>query len=74
MGTQRMSARQHAQILQDDGFKQRCHQLVGRRACLLQTVDICFGKHAAFAGNLVQLDAVVGLIGKLGTRGSSAWR
>ena len=34
---------------------------------LLQAVDIGFGKDAALAGNLMQLDAVVGLVGKLGS-------
>src|SRR5580698_9671389 len=39
-----------------------------RRARLLQAVDIGFGKHAALAGHLVQLHAVVRLVGKLSRR------
>ena len=66
MRAQGMPARQHAQILQHDGFEERSHQFMGGRAGLLQTVDVGFRKHAALAGNLVQLDAVVGLVGQLG--------
>ena len=63
---QRMSASQHAEILQHDGFEERGHQLIRRRAGLLQAVDVRLGKDAALASDLVQLDAVIALVGKLG--------
>src|ERR1017187_6783065 len=37
---QRVAARQHRQVLHDDGLEQRRHQLVRRYAHLLQAVDI----------------------------------
>ncbi len=70
MRTQVYARGSNAQILQDDGFEERCHQLVGGCAGLLQAVDVCFGKDAALAGNLMQLDAVVTLVGQARTRGS----
>ena len=53
---QRVAARQHREVLHDDGFEQRRHQLVGRDAHLLQTVDIGLREHAALAGDGMQLD------------------
>ncbi len=51
--------------MQNDGFKQRRHQFVGRGADLLQTVDVGLGKYAALASDPVQLDAVVSLLAEL---------
>ena len=64
--TECVPAGEDAEILQDDGFKERCHQLVGRRAGFLEAVDVGFGEDAAFAGDFVQLDAVIALVGELG--------
>ncbi len=58
-----MSARQHAQILQNNGFEQRCHQLIGRRTDFLQAVDVRLGEHAALPRDFVQLDFVISLLG-----------
>ena len=66
MGAQCMSARQHAKVLQHDGFEERGHQFMRGSAGLLQTIDVGFGKDAALAGDLMQFDAVIGLVGKLG--------
>ena len=74
MRAQRVAARQHAQVLQHDGFEQRRHQLVGRDAHFLQAVDVGLGEHAALAGDRVQLDPVVALLAKLARSGFSAWR
>ncbi len=68
MRTQGMPAREDAQVLQDDGLKEGSHQLVRRRTCLLQTIDICFRKYTTLAGHFVQLDAVICLVGQLGSR------
>ena len=61
-----VAAGEHAEVLQDDGFKERCHQLVGWRAGFLQAVDVGFGEDAALAGDFVQLDSVIALVGELG--------
>ena len=56
---ERMSTGQHGQILQNDGVEERSHELIGRDTLLLQTVDVGFGKDTAFAGHLMELNAVV---------------
>src|SRR5215470_4414196 len=63
-----MSARQHTEILQDDGFKQGRHQFVRWRSDLLQSVDIGFFKYSTLAGNFMELDSVIALIPKLDSR------
>ena len=68
MRLQGMTPGQHAQILQNNRVKERCHQLVRRRSCFLQAIDVGFGKHTAFAGHLVQLYAVVSLVGEFPSR------
>ena len=68
MRPQRMPARKNAQVLQDDRFKQRCHQFVGRRSDLLQTVDVGLRENAALARDFVQLDAVIFLLREFGCR------
>ena len=55
------AARQHRKVLDDNGFKKRCHQLVGRHALLLQAVDVAFGEHAAFSGDVVQRKSAIAL-------------
>ncbi len=65
---QGMAAGQHAEVLQHDGFEERCHQFIRRRSNFLQAVDVGLGEHAALAGDLVQLDAVIALHSKLGGR------
>ena len=62
---QGIAARQDAQVLKHDGVEQRCHQLIGRRPDLLQTVDVGFREDAALPGYFVQLDPVVSLFTKL---------
>ena len=62
MRTQRVAARQHGQVLQNDGVKQRSHQLIRRDALLLQAVDVGLGEDAALARDGMQLDADVALI------------
>ena len=62
MRPQSMSAGKNAQVLQNDGFKKGSHQLVRRSSHFLQTIDVGFREHAAFACNLVQLDSVIALI------------
>ena len=64
-GLQRVAARQHGEILHDDGFEQRGHQLIGRHAHFLQAVDIGLGEHAALAGHGMQLDALVAHLAEL---------
>ena len=66
VGAQSVAARQHAQILQDDGLEEGGHQFVRGRAGFLQAIDVGLSKNAALAGNLMQLDAVISLVGKLG--------
>ncbi len=66
MRTKRVSAREHAEVLEHDGFEEGSHQLVRRRAGFLQAVDVGFREDAAFSSDLVQFNSVVGLIGKLG--------
>ena len=61
-----VAAGENAEVLQNDGFKERRHQLVGRCAGFLEAVDVGLGEDAAFAGDLVQLDAVIALVGELG--------
>ena len=73
MRAQRVAAREHAQVLQHDGFEQRSHQFVGRRADLLQAVDVGLGEYAALPRDFVQLDAVISLLGEFGRWESSAW-
>ena len=68
MWPQRVAACQHRQVLQHDRVEERRHQLVGRRAFLLQAVDVRFREDAALAGNLVQLDPVVPLVAQLDGR------
>ena len=58
-GAQRVPARQDRQVLLDDGFKQRRHQLARWDAGFLQAVDIGLGKHAALPCHRVQLQPVV---------------
>ena len=53
-------AREHAEVLQDDGVEQRGHQLLGPDAALLEAVDVGLGEHAALAGDRVHLEADVG--------------
>ena len=53
------------EVLHDDGFEQRRHQLVGRDAHLLQAVDIGLGEHAALAGDGMQLDPLVAHLAEL---------
>src|SRR5206468_5234252 len=65
VGAERMTAGKYAEILKHDGLEERRHQLIRRRACLLQSVDVSLGKNPTFAGNLVQLDALVPLIREL---------
>ena len=62
---QRVAARQHGQVLQHDGVEERRHQLVGRRAFLLQAVDVGLGEDAALARHLVQLDPQVALLAEV---------
>ncbi len=73
MRPQCVSARQNAQVLQHDRFKQRRHQLIRRRADFLQTIDVGFREHTALAGDLVQLDAVIALLAEQRPRESSVW-
>ena len=62
--TQSVAASEHAEVLKNDGLKQRGHQFIGGCAYFLQAVDVGFRKHTAFSGNFMQLDAVVTLIGE----------
>ena len=59
-----MAASEHAQVLQNDRFKQRRHQFISRGAHLLQTVDIGLSEDPAFSGDFVQLDTVILLLAK----------
>ena len=61
-----MTAREHTQILQNNSLEEGSHQFIGGSAGLLQTVDIGLRKHTALTGDLVELYAVVGLIGQFG--------
>ena len=62
---QRVTAREHGQVLQDDRVEQRRHELVGRRAFFLQTIDVRLGEHTTLARHLVEFDAQVSLIAQL---------
>src|SRR5919108_6657592 len=68
MRPQSVSAGEHAQVLQDDGFKKGRHQLIGWGPHFLQAVDIGFREYAAFARNFVKLDPVISLIAELHRR------
>ena len=65
MRQQGVAAGQHGQVLADDRVEQRCHQLVGRHAHLLQRVDVRLGEHAALAGDRVDLDPGVAHVREL---------
>ena len=65
MWTQSVSAGEDAQVLQDDGFKQRRHQFIGRGAHFLKTIDVGFRKHATLPSNFMELDPVVCLVPEL---------
>src|ERR1019366_1358213 len=60
-----IAARQHAQVLHHNGFEERRHQLVGRDAHFLQTVDVGLGEDAALAGHGMQFDALIAHLAKL---------
>ena len=64
MWAQRMAACEHAEVLQHNRLEERSHQLVRRGSDLLQPIDVGFGEHTALAGNLVQLDSVIFLLGQ----------
>ena len=66
MRTQRVSAGQNRQVLEDDRVEQRCHQLVGRRAFFLQTVDIGLSEDTALPRHFVQLDSEKTLLAQFG--------
>ena len=55
-----MAAREHGQILQNDGIEERGHQLVGRKTLLLQAVDVGLGKDAALARYGMDAHASIG--------------
>ena len=59
---QRLSAGEHREILNDDGVKQRGHQLPRRNALLLQSGNVGFGKDAALACNRMNLKSVILLL------------
>src|SRR5215475_12910739 len=65
MRTQRVSASEDGEILQDDSVEERGHKLIGRNALLLQSVNVSFREDTAFAGDRMQLEARVSLIAKL---------
>jgi hypothetical protein len=60
-----VASSQYAQILQDDGFKQRRHQFVRGRTDLLQAVNVGFRKYAALSGDFVELDPCIFQFGQL---------
>ena len=64
MGAQCVAAGENAQVLEHDRFEQRRHQLVGRGAYFLQAVDVGLGEYAALPCYLVELDAMIFLLGK----------
>ena len=53
-------AREHAQVLQDDGVEERGHQFLGGDAALLEAVDVGLGEDPALARDGVHLEADVG--------------
>ena len=55
IGPQRIPTGEHGEVLLDDGFEKRGHQLIRRHAALLQAVDVGLGKHTALAGHRMQL-------------------
>ena len=59
---ERLAAREHGEVLLDDGVEERGHQLVRRDSALLQAVDVGFGEHAAFPGDGVKREAVVAVV------------
>ncbi len=53
LGLQRVTAREHAQVLQHDGVGQRVQHLVLRDARLDQVYDVRLGEHTALRGDVV---------------------
>ena len=68
MRLQSVAAGQDAEVLEHDGFEQRRHELIWRRAHLLQAVDVGLGENATLSGNFVELDPMVFLLGQLSRR------
>src|SRR5439155_3852883 len=58
-GAQRIPARQDCQVLLNDGFEQRRHELVAGYPAFLQAVNIGLGEHAALPCHRVQLQPEV---------------
>ncbi len=64
-GLEGVATGENGEVLHDDGFEQRGHQLVGRDAHFLQTIDIGFREDAALAGYGVELNSLVAHLAEL---------
>src|SRR5262245_45506018 len=62
---QSVAAGQHRQVLADDGFEERGHQLVRLDAHFLMQVEFVLGEDAALAGDRVHLQAVLAHVAEL---------